>query len=1130
MKKPLLFAALLASQLAFSQASTNICSTTATFNANETCTNMSGSLYNTNGGTSSTCNTTTNDMWYIVSIPAGATTLRVSAVITSSSAPINTGNTYVELFDQTNCNNIAAGNSLGCYTIQSARSYAGLTGGRTYYLRIFTSANSTSSASNRYNYNLCVNTVANDECSNATTLTPNAGNITSSVIGATASSGIPAGCASGSPDDDVWFKFTSVANTGSVELSSIGSNLSSSGSGGARFQVFSGSCGSLTSVACGSGTTPIYLTGIDVGATYYVRVYSDGATAITSNGSFNIQVVQAAPTKITESGRTNEVFKQTNLSPSGLLLDPWDITYGPDNMLWVTESKGYRLYRINPSTGARTMVLNINQNSTFFSSTTDQAFNVQYNPTSRKPQGGFAGLAIHPKFLDPTDPKNFVYVSYVHTYVGGSNPTGIFYRNRIVRFTYNTSTGLLESPESICDTLPGSSDHNSQRMIIAPVAGKDYLFYAAGDMGAGQFDNKDRAMHAQDPGAYEGKILRYNLEPDPAITDAYAKWVPTDNPYGSTNAVWVIGMRNNQGFAYDNETGILYGTSHGPYSDDELNIIEKGKNYGHPIVIGYVADGNYDGASAGTNNTTSSCPLITSEAANAATIGLSYKDPLFSAYARPKSEIQAIWATNSPPGNGSWPSEGWSGLDIYKKTLIPGWKNSLIAASLKWGRLVRFKLGSGGNSIMPIGTKDTASYFNSRNRFRDLAFDPNGRDIYVIMDASTTTSGPSAAYPVVPSCLGCVQKYTFIGYKDQSNKSTIPTYVDVSDPGTNNVCVPVNSAIINDDNNNLWVPITGPDGNVVAEIKANGQNLGVVTASVYKNNGALRQYLGKRYMDRNLTITPAVQPTNPVNIRLYISNAEIAAMTGDPLSSITNVNQLKILKNQDACRGTVGSNTTLIDPDYIEAHGTGGYVIGGTISSFSSFYFGAALITLPLDLLTFKGTLIDNATLLEWETANEKNTDQFIVERSIDGRNFLAIGTVAAAGNSSANVKYNYTDAAVTTLPSNVVYYRLKMMNQDGSFSYTTIVKITLTDIAGRLSVYPNPASSVANVSFNAGKAGAASWKLINKSGATVLQGSVNLKAGKNLIPLNIQHLAAGTYHFVFTGADINKNINIQKL
>jgi hypothetical protein len=80
-------------------------------------------------------------------------------------------------------------------------------------------------------------------------------------------------------------------------------------------------------------------------------------------------------------------------------------------------------------------------------------------------------------------------------------------------------------------------------------------------------------------------------------------------------------------------------------------------------------------------------------------------------------------------------------------------------------------------------------------------------------------------------------------------------------------------------------------------------------------------------------------------------------------------------------------------------------VLQGDISSFSSFYFAAdVIIPLPLHFLTFKGSLQNNAALLQWETANEVNTSHFVVERSIDGINFNPIGTVAAAGSSTTTL------------------------------------------------------------------------------------------------------------------------------
>jgi glucose/arabinose dehydrogenase len=67
--------------------------------------------------------------------------------------------------------------------------------------------------------------------------------------------------------------------------------------------------------------------------------------------------------------------------------------------------------------------------------------------------------------------------------------------------------------------------------------------------GAGQFANRLRPNNAQNPASYEGKILRFNTVSD---GDAgAAAWIPNDNPYSATSAIWSIGIRNNQGFAYN---------------------------------------------------------------------------------------------------------------------------------------------------------------------------------------------------------------------------------------------------------------------------------------------------------------------------------------------------------------------------------------------------------------------------------------------------------------------------------------------------------------------------------------------------------------------------------------------------
>ncbi|MBL7743115.1 MAG: PQQ-dependent sugar dehydrogenase [Chitinophagaceae bacterium] len=1136
-KSVLLFLAFFISGYVFAQPGNDVCASATTLTVSGDCSATSGTLYqaastNITGGTA--CGNRA-DVWYRFTVPASSTQATITVALTSATSTLTTTNTFIELFNTNTCTPAGASSTGGCNNVSQSRVYSGLTAGTTYLFRIYTTANITSGGAGAYNFTVCV--TSNDNCATATNLTPGTTNMAGSVFGASTSAGIPVGCATGTPDDDVWYRFTAIASYATITLSNIGSSLTSSG---ALMQLFSGSCGSLTSMACGRGI--INATGLTSGNTYYVRVYSSGAGQAgftATNSGFYISLTPSSPATTT-SGRMNEIYHQQIISAAQVLADPWEVTYGPDNNLWVTESKGYRLYRINPTSGARDTVLDISQGSTFLP-VPDQTFNMQFNIGTNNPQGGFAGMALHPDF--PTTP--YVYVSYVHTYVGGSSPTGTFYTNRLVRFSYNSGTGKLESPVSLCDTLPGSNDHNSQRMIIAPVGGTNYLFYAAGDMGAGQFGNRLRTQKAQNPNAYEGKILRFNLVSD---GDAgLAAWVPNDNPYSATSAVWCIGIRNNQGFAYDPQTDKLYGSSHGPYSDDELNIIEGFKNYGHPMVIGMAADGNYNGNSAQGTNTSisagaawtdnsgvSSCPPVGNEVTNmntlnasAATLG-AYKDPLFTAYPSTSANITSIWQTN--PGNGGWPSEGWSGLDLYTSTVIPGWKKSLVAASLKWGRLVRLRLNSAGTATVPNNAiSDTISYFGSTNRFRDLAFGPTGKDFYVIMDRSSTTSGPSAANPIVSACPGCLQKYTFLGYNDNGGKSSIPTSIDVTD-GTVNTCNTGTTITIDNTNNNIWVPITGPDGNIMAEIFANGNNLGTVTSSFYKNSGAIRVRNGFRYLDRNITITPQTQPSTAVKVRLYLSKAEYDALDADPLSGVSAIGDLRILKNSDACASAVATSTTLIAPTFAEAHGANGYMLQGSISSFSSFYFGSANITLPLQLLTFTGALQNNATLLQWETSNETNTSHFIVERSIDNVSFGGIGTVAANGNSTANIRYNYTDNEVATLPSTVVYYRLKMVDIDGAFTYSNTIVINLADIAGNVSVFPNPASHEIKVMIGAESDGKAQWKILDNSGRVVMQSSVHLRKGNNNVKVDINKLAAGIYYVTVYGNGIDQKIKLQKL
>lgn len=1104
-----------------------------------TCTNISGTLSGASASSpavASTCSGTPGaDVWYSFVAPSAYPTISLS------NRGSNFSSSYIQLLSGA-CGGLT---SVACANATSLTPGTAITPGNTYYIRIYSATVSPTGCN--WGFDICVTynpPPSNNDCSGATLLISATSCSTTSgtLVDATSSTGLATGCENVGTHYDVWYKFVASSSTHTIEISGVGTGITNS-----AIQLYSGACESLTSISC--GTTSVTSSSLISSNTYYVRVSNIGA-GVSSNGAFNICVTQPAALVTVAGGRTNEVFSRTILSGASVMNYPWEITYGPDNKLWITEAKGYKVTRMDPTTGSKTTVLDLNTASTDLSAWGADSLNVQFSSSQNPwPQGGLAGLAIHPQFLDGSGQHDYVYLSYVHRYlytVTSPSAGGIYFRNKIVRFTYNSGTGKLGSPAVICDTIPGGQDHNSQRMIIAPVSpgGTNYLFYASGDMGSGQYSNRMRPMNPQNIDSYEGKILRFNLEP------VAGSWIPADNPYSNTSAVYSIGIRNNQGFVYDTLTNVLYGSSHGPFSDDEINIIESKKNYGHPVVVGFYEDGNYNGITAGnapnmSGGSTSTAPLIVNEATAASGIGSSYKNPLYSAYTQPTPVSPSNYTTmtqlwnNTTGGNNIWPSEGWSGLDLYTHTLIPGWKRSLIASGLKWGRLIRLKLGATGTTTLPSNlaygnTGDTITYFQSTNRYRDLAFAPNGKDVFIIMDNNSATSGPGTGNPIVPACAGCVIKYSFLGYGENAGRSSIPNSIDITattkDSITNGTIVTIDAS-----NNTLWVPITGPDGNILAEIKANGNNLGTITSKFYTSNTVREDALKRLYLNRSITITPQNQPSSAVNVRLYFTATELTSLIGATNSQgagsgVSSISDIKILKNDDASPELLTAAAATITPAYAEVHtGTtnGGYVVQADITSFSSFYFGDPdMIPLPVELISFAGKIRDNAALLQWETANEHNTSHFEVERSIDAQNFEKAGSVNT-NNSSGNARYSFIDKDADKQASSILYYRLKIVDKDGSISYSQVISLTISPASIPVVIYPNPVNDVLNFRITMPKESQVLIQVTDMNGRVMFQQNKFIRNGTDDILINTKSWPAQSYSVIVT--DSKKKILVSK-
>jgi len=266
-----------------------------------------------------------------------------------------------------------------------------------------------------------------------------------------------------------------------------------------------------------------------------------------------------------------------------------------------------------------------------------------------------------------------------------------------------------------------------------------------------------------------------------------------------------------------------------------------------------------------------------------------------------------------------------------------------------------------------------------------------------------------------------------------------------------------------------WIHFTS-GGRRVASINPNGNNLGNTTIDVYPHAGAVRISSNQYYVNRNIVVRPTTQPGGgDVSVRFYFTDAEaksLLAATGcgvcskpkDPYDlGVTKYSGTALEENGTLADNTSGvyqfilpANTEIIPYD-------NGYYAEFPVNSFSEFWLNNGGVTgtvpLPVKLVSFEAIKQTNKVLLQWKTENELNASSYVVERSADGRNYSGIGSIAAYNNSGTN-NYNLPDVQPI---KGINFYRLKMIDKNGSFSYSAVRKINFDNATDDISLYPNP-------------------------------------------------------------------------
>ncbi len=325
-----------------------------------------------------------------------------------------------------------------------------------------------------------------------------------------------------------------------------------------------------------------------------------------------------------------------------------------------------------------------------------------------------------------------------------------------------------------------------------------------------------------------------------------------------------------------------------------------------------------------------------------------------------------------------------------------------------------------------------------------------------------------------------------------------------------------------------WGNLPGNVGSSRDKIPRSGKGaLGMLTSNNWSEyvSGQLTQPLvkGKYYLVSFYVSANKVAAKDALNIGALLSNNPVLSYTTDAqniVPHIANATENPVIE-ENSWRNICGIVYADKPYTFITIGNFGDRLIYSGAAG--SYYFiddvTVAEVTsqvLPLNLLNFNGrTNAQQQTELNWQTANEVNTKNFEVEWRTNAGTFAAIGNVAAKTGT-----YNSYDFLHRNPSQGNNYYRLKMFDVDGSFTYSAIVKTGIKNNNNNISVYPNPISSIVNISIQADKDELVFFRLINSNGSTVANKSIILKKGSNAFSWNVNQLAAGTYFITSTNKD----------
>ena len=357
---------------------------------------------------------------------------------------------------------------------------------------------------------------------------------------------------------------------------------------------------------------------------------------------------------------------------------------------------------------------------------------------------------------------------------------------------------------------------------------------------------------------------------------------------------------------------------------------------------------------------------------------------------------------------------------------------------------------------------------------------------------------------------------------------------------TTNTCTPGADMLAADTNEgngsiasgqSILLMVDGSGCREVAGLQSMGSSpvAGNISATVWVDATQPAKFVKRHYQITPVTadgITPAANASTATGkVTLYFTQEEFDDFNADnstqlpknPTDIEGNIPNMRIEKRSGISSDGSGLPNTYPagTPETFKPADKNGSVVWNStaarweisfeVTGFSGFFVKTAGTALPLRLISFTGAQEATTNKLQWQTADEVNTKSFELESSRDGRNFLKLATIDAV--SAGNNSYGYTDRSIY---KGIVYYRLKMIDIDDTFSYSRLIWLS-RDGKGGINLYPNPTTDHLTISLNSNLINSEA-KLFDISGK-LLQ-TIKIASAEEIV--NVKTLPAGLYIIKF--------------